>query len=46
VARDAPVVKGTLKSLEFRGADPDRIEALFNRLGFNKIRERVAYDPG
>ncbi|HKI03698.1 MAG TPA: 5'-3' exonuclease H3TH domain-containing protein [Thermoanaerobaculia bacterium] len=45
VARDAPVVEGTLKSLELRGADPDKIEALFNRLGFNKIRERVAYGP-
>lgn len=46
VARDAPGVKGTLKSLELRGANPDKIEALFTRLGFNKIRERVAYEAG
>ena len=43
VARDVPGVKGTLKSLELRGADPARIESLFSRLGFNKIKERVPY---
>ena len=43
VARDAPVVKGTLKSLEFRGADSAKVETLFTRLGFNRIRDRVAY---
>jgi len=41
VERDVPGVPGTLESLEFRGADPARVEELFKRLGFNKIRERV-----
>lgn len=41
VARDVPGVRGTLESLEYRGADPARVETLFKRLGFNKIRERV-----
>lgn len=41
VERGVPGVRGTLESLEFRGADPARVEALFTRLGFNKIRERV-----
>lgn len=44
VARDAPGVKGTLKSLEFRGADASQVETLFSRLGFNKIRARVSYE--
>jgi 5'-3' exonuclease len=43
VARDVPGVKATLKDLEFKGADPARVEELFQRLGFNRIRERVAY---
>jgi DNA polymerase I len=43
VAPDVPGVEGTLKSLEFRGADPVKVDALFTRLGFNRIRERVAY---
>jgi DNA polymerase-1 len=43
VARDVPGVKATLKDLEFKGADQGRVEELFQRLGFNKIRERVAY---
>jgi 5'-3' exonuclease len=41
VARKVPGVRGTLKSLEYRGADAARVEALFTRLGFNKIRERI-----
>jgi DNA polymerase-1 len=44
VARDAPGIEGTLKSLEFRGADAAQVEALFSRLGFNKIRARVSYE--
>ena len=43
VAREVPGVNATLKDLEYRGADPARIEELFQRLGFNKIRERVPY---
>ena len=41
VARDVPGVRGPLESLEYRGSDPARVEALFTRLGFNRIRERV-----
>jgi DNA polymerase-1 len=41
VAREVPGVKADLKSLEYRGADPGKVEGLFKRLGFNKIRERV-----
>ncbi|HSG41034.1 MAG TPA: 5'-3' exonuclease H3TH domain-containing protein, partial [Thermoanaerobaculia bacterium] len=43
VAREVPGVRGALKDLEFRGADPGRVEELFSRLGFNRIRERVSY---
>jgi 5'-3' exonuclease len=43
VAREIPGVKADLKSLEYRGADAGKVEALFARLGFNKIRERVPY---
>jgi len=43
VAREVPGVDVTLEDLEFRGADPARVEELFQRLGFNKIRDRVAY---
>lgn len=41
VAPAVPGVKADLKRLEYRGADPARVEELFGRLGFNKIRERV-----
>ncbi len=41
VAFDAPGVHGTLESLELRAPDSGRVEALFGRLGFNRIRERV-----
>ncbi|MEA2600875.1 MAG: polymerase [Acidobacteriota bacterium] len=43
VSREVPGVNATLKDLEFKGADPARVEELFQRLGFNKIKERVAY---
>ncbi len=43
VAREVPGVEATLKDLEFRGADPARVEELFSRLGFNRIKERVPY---
>jgi DNA polymerase I len=45
VARDVPGVQGTLKNLELRGADPARIDTLFSRLGFNRIKERVPASP-
>ena len=43
VAPEVPGVKADLKSLEYQGADASRVEELFTRLGFNKIRERVPY---
>jgi 5'-3' exonuclease len=45
VERAVPGVDGTLASLEYRGADPARLDELFQRLGFNKIRERVPLKP-
>lgn len=45
VSREVPGVKADLKDLEYRGADAARVEALFGRLGFNKIRERVPVQP-
>ena len=41
VAHEVPGVKANLKSLEYRGADPAKVDAVFGRMGFNKIRERV-----
>jgi 5'-3' exonuclease len=41
VTPEVPGVSADLKSLEYRGADPAKVEELFKRLGFNKIRERV-----
>ncbi|HEX6901943.1 MAG TPA: 5'-3' exonuclease H3TH domain-containing protein [Thermoanaerobaculia bacterium] len=43
VSREVPGVRGKLADLELRGADPARIEELFGRLGFNRIRERVSF---
>jgi len=43
VAREIPGVKAVLKDLEYKGADAGKVEALFQRLGFNKIRDRVPY---
>jgi len=43
VARQVPGVSSTLEDLEFRGADAARIEELFQRLGFSRIRDRVPY---
>jgi 5'-3' exonuclease len=40
VARDAPVSAG-LAELAYKGAHVAEVEALFDRLGFKKIRERV-----
>jgi 5'-3' exonuclease len=41
VAREVPGVKADLTALQYRGADAAKVEELFGRLGFNKIRERV-----
>lgn len=43
VAREVPGVRGKLEDLELRGADTARVEELFGRLGFNRIRERVSF---
>ncbi|HEV7509672.1 MAG TPA: 5'-3' exonuclease H3TH domain-containing protein [Thermoanaerobaculia bacterium] len=43
VAREVPGVKSTLKDLEYHGAAAAGVEELFQRLGFNKIRDRVPY---
>jgi DNA polymerase-1 len=40
VASDAPVRAG-LRELAWHGADPQAVEALFERLGFKGIRERI-----
>jgi DNA polymerase-1 len=43
VAHDAPqaAMAAGLSDLAYRGADPEEVGALFDRLGFKKIRERV-----
>jgi 5'-3' exonuclease len=41
VSREVPGVKASLERLEYRGADPAKVDAVFGRMGFNKIRERV-----
>lgn len=46
VAPNVPGVSASLKNLEYRGADPKKVEALFDRLGFKGIRERVEYKAG
>jgi len=40
VAVDAPV-KADLDALSYRGAEPQRVDELFTRLGFKGLRERV-----
>lgn len=45
VAHEVPGVKADLKSLEYRGSDAAKVEELFGRLGFSKIRERVPASP-
>jgi 5'-3' exonuclease len=42
IACEAPL-QVTLQTLKYKGADRKRIEALFDRLGFGKIRERVQF---
>ncbi|MES1242129.1 MAG: 5'-3' exonuclease H3TH domain-containing protein [Acidobacteriota bacterium] len=43
VAADAPVAgnAGDVDSLAYRGADPERADEVFGRLGFKSIRDRV-----
>jgi 5'-3' exonuclease len=40
IAIDAPI-KFNLRTLQYSGADRKKVEALFDRLGFGKIRERI-----
>jgi DNA polymerase-1 len=41
VAREVPGIDAKLGDLEYRGAHAARVEELFQRLGFNRIRDRV-----
>jgi DNA polymerase-1 len=41
VAREVPGVHAILEDLKYRGADAARVEELFRRLGFSRIRDRV-----
>lgn len=43
VARDVPAARVDLEDLEYRGADREVVEPLFDRLGFKSIRDRVPY---
>jgi 5'-3' exonuclease len=46
IAKDAPV-KADIDRLEFRGADPALVESLFERLGFERLRDRIErWAPG
>lgn len=40
ISTKAPV-KASLRALQYNGADRQQVEALFDRLGFGKIRERI-----
>ena len=41
VLRDVPGVRPGLSDLAYRGADRERTEELFERLGWNRIRDRI-----
>jgi DNA polymerase-1 len=41
VARDAPGLPSDLDALAYRGADTAAAQALFERLGFSSMKERV-----
>jgi DNA polymerase-1 len=40
IACDAPI-QASLSALKYSGADRGKVEALFARLGFGRIRERI-----
>ncbi len=42
VLRRVPGVTPGLRDLAYRGADPERVEELFERLGWNRIRDRIS----
>jgi len=41
VVRDAPGVRADLRHLAWGGPDPARVDALFSRLGWGRLRDRV-----
>lgn len=41
VLRKVPGVEPNLGDLAYRGADPERVEELFERLGWNRIKDRI-----
>ena len=41
VLREVPNVKPGLSDLAYRGADRERVEELFERLGWNRIYDRI-----
>jgi DNA polymerase-1 len=41
IAVDAPI-QANLRALQYSGADRSKVEALFDRVGFEKIRERIS----
>ncbi len=47
VRRDVPGVTPTLSDLRHRGAQRERVDELFDRLGFHRIRDRITrWAPG
>ena len=47
VRRDVPGIDPTLRELQFRGALRDRVDELFDRLGWHGIRDRISlWAPG
>jgi len=43
VRRDVPGVAPSLRELQHRGADRERVDELFDRLGWHGIRDRIPY---
>jgi hypothetical protein len=41
VLREVPGLTPALDELAYRGADRERVERLFARLGWNRIRDRI-----
>jgi DNA polymerase-1 len=41
LVRDVPGLRSDLRSLAWRGADPARVDRLFEELGWNRIAERI-----
>ena len=43
VRRDVPGIAPSLRELQHRGADRERVDELFDRLGWHGIRDRIPY---